>query len=276
MSNLSRVVLAMAMVVAGVGVLADAAGAKLVTKHVAYAHEDVPLRGYLAYDDAVEGPRPGVMIVHQWMGPGEYEKMRARKLARMGYVAFAADVYGADTRPVDTHGAALASSTFREDRGLYRRRLAASLRTMKQRPRVDSDRVAAIGYCFGGTGVLELARSGADVEAVVSFHGGLTSPTPKDAADIRAVVQVHHGGQDPHVTPQHVLSFWREMKDHASVDWTLHVYSDAPHGFTEPGTDAHDERADRLSWRAMKRLFEEVFNPNRVDAPEASGWLPDW
>lgn len=234
--------------------------AEVTTRSVTYTHEGTELKGYLAQPKDFEGQRPGVMIVHQWMGLGDYEKMRARQLAELGYVAFAADVYGADTRPETTHQASLAASTFRKNRNLYRRRLNASLDRMRQFESVNPDDVAAIGYCFGGTGVLELARSGADVDAVVSFHGGLANPNPKDAASIEATVQVHHGAEDPHVTQQHVLSFWNEMNKYAHVDWTLNVYSNAPHGFTEPGTDAYNKRADRLSWRAMKKLFETVFN----------------
>lgn len=232
----------------------------IVTESVVYEHDGVELQGYLARPDASGRGRPGVLVVHQWMGLGDYERMRARQLAERGYVALAADVYGADTRPATTHEASLAVATYREDRGLYRRRLAASLETLRSRSDVDPDRLAAIGYCFGGTGVLELARSGADLDAAVSFHGGLANPRPEDAANIRAAVQVHHGAEDAHVTPEDVRSFWDEMNEHASVDWTLHVYSGAPHGFTEPGTEAYDERADRRSWRAMMQLFEEVFD----------------
>lgn len=248
-------VLSIALLV--VGGVPSSAGA-VVTTPATYQHDGVTLEGQLVRPDTSGRERPGVLVVHQWMGPGDYERMRARKLAELGYTALVADVYGADTRPRTTHEASLAASTFREDRGLFRRRLSVALETLRKQPDVDPDRLAAIGYCFGGTGVLELARSGADLNAVVSFHGGLANPRPEDAGKIRASVQVHHGAEDPHVTQEDVRSFWNEMKDHASVDWTLHVYSEAPHGFTEPGTEAHDERADRLSWRTMKRLFEEV------------------
>lgn len=236
------------------------ARAEIITEDVIYDHNGVVLKGYVAYDDSAGGTRPGVMVVHQWMGLGDYEKMRARRLAKLGYVAFAADVYGADTRPNTTHEASLASSTFRENRNLYRRRLKVSLMRMKTLDRVDENRLAAIGYCFGGTGVLELARSGAQLDAVLSFHGGLTNPRPEDARNIRATVQVHHGAEDSNVTQQHVLSFWTEMKKYASVEWDLNVYSNAPHGFTEPGTEAYNERADHLSWKAMKQLFEAQFS----------------
>lgn len=240
----------------------EATAAEVTTRAVTYHHNGIELEGYLARPEGLDQERPGVMIVHQWMGLGDYEKSRARQLAKLGYVAFAADVYGSDTRPETTHKASLAASTFRENRNLYRRRLNASLDRLRKFKPVNPDHLAAIGYCFGGTGVLELARSGADVDAVVSFHGGLANPNPRDAADIRAKVQVHHGAEDPHVTRQHLLSFWDEMSKHATVDWTVRVYSDAPHGFTEPGTEAYTKRADRLSWKAMKRLFRDLF-PSR-------------
>lgn len=234
--------------------------AEVTTRTITYDHSGTTLKGYLARPGNTEGQRPGVMVVHQWMGLGDYEKKRARQLAELGYVAFAADIYGADTRPTTTHEASLAASTFRKDRNLYRHRLQRSLEKMRDLESVEPTNVAAMGYCFGGTGVLELARSGADVEAVVSFHGGLANPNPKDAGNIKATVQVHHGAEDPHVTRDDVRSFWNEMNNHAEVDWTLNVYSDAPHGFTEHGTDAYDERADELSWRAMKRLFGETLS----------------
>lgn len=245
------------------GGLPGAGWAEVQTRSLGYQHEGVQFEGYVAYPDTVEQPRPGIMVVHQWMGLGEYEKKRARQLAEMGYVAFAADVYGADTRPQTTHEASLAASTFREDRAKYRRRLIRSLREMSQLKQVNSDELAAIGYCFGGTGVLELARSeknhGLGLEAVVSFHGGLANPNPEDAANIQSMVQVHHGARDQHVTREHVRSFWREMDEHATVDWDLNIYSGAGHGFTESHDEAYDQRADRLSWRRMKRLFEERF-----------------
>lgn len=247
------------MILLFVSIQISGAFATVSTHKINYSHNGTELQGYLAKPSNIEGNLPAVMIVHQWMGLGEYEKMRARQLAEMGYVAFAADVYGADTRPKTTHEASLASTTFRENRNLYRKRLNNSLKTMKSLENVDSTRVAAIGYCFGGTGVLELARSGANLDAVVSFHGGLSNPNPEDAKNIQAEVQVHHGAEDSHVTQEHVLSFWDAMNNNATVSWDLNVYSNAPHGFTEPGTDSYNKRADRLSWRAMKKLFTKKF-----------------
>ncbi len=230
------------------------------TSSHSYSFEGVKFQGYLARPkSSVENP--GVLILHQWRGLTGYERRRARKLANLGYVAFAGDIYGADTRPATDHEAALASKTFRENRHRYRKRVRAALSELRSIPTVNENRVAAIGYCFGGTGVLELARSGADVKAVVSFHGGLTNPSPRNATNIQSVIQVHHGARDPHVSRESVNSFWDEMK-HSGADWELHVYSNAVHSFTEKeaGRDpsngsAYNERADRLSWNAMKRLF---------------------
>lgn len=240
--------------------------AEVVTTIVNYTHNGTELQGYLAYEETYETPRPGVLVVHQWKGLGDYERRRARQLADIGYVAFAADIYGADTRPSTNHEAALASKTFRENRHLYRKRLRAALNQLQNRKRVNTNNLAAIGYCFGGTGVLELARSGADVDGVVSFHGGLSNPNPEDAQNIKAAIQVHHGAHDPHVSQDAVLDFWNEMKD-TDIEWDLNVYSNAYHSFTEKhagsdpsGGSAYNARADRVSWHRMKSFFRTVFD----------------
>lgn len=230
---------------------------RLATAEVDYTHDDVALRGYAAWDRTVPGRRPGILVVHQWKGLGEYERMRARMLAGLGYFALAVDVYGADTRPTTNHEAAMAVTTFRNDRGLFRARLLAALEALRRDPRVDPERTAAIGYCFGGTGVLELARAGADLDAVVSFHGGLSNPSPETGALIIPFVQVHHAARDASVSQDEVTGFWREMNA-SNARWDLRIYSGALHGFTERGP-RYDERADRESWEAMMRLFEEIW-----------------
>jgi dienelactone hydrolase len=251
------------LVVAGIFLCAGigTASGKVITKEHSYSYNGTEFQGYMARPADTDLQRPGVLVVHQWKGLTGYERKRARMLAELGYVAFAGDIYGADTRPATDHEAALASKTFRENRALYRRRVRAALNQLRSLNYVDGTNLGAIGYCFGGTGVLELARSGADVEAVVSFHGGLSNPNPQDAKNIQAIVQVHHGAKDPYVSQKSVVSFWNEMKK-ANPDWTLNVYSDAVHSFTEKkaGDDpssgsAYNARADRLSWTAMKRLF---------------------
>lgn len=239
--------------------------AEIVTKAVEYRQGDTTLEGYVAYDDSVKTPRPGVLIVHQWKGLGAYEKMRAEMLAKMGYVAFACDIYGKGVRPANMQEAGAQAGKYKGDRPLLRQRVRAGLETLLAQPGVDAAKVGAIGYCFGGTSVLELARSGASVNGVVSFHGGLSSPTPEDAKNIKAKVLACHGADDPNVPPAEVAGFEKEMRD-AKVDWQLIAYGGAVHSFTDKsaGNDnskgaAYNEKADRRSWEAMKDFFGELF-----------------
>jgi dienelactone hydrolase len=245
-------------------VLAVSAGAAVKTQTLTYRQGDTVLEGYMAWDDAVKGPRPGVLVVHQWMGLSGNERMRAEMLASLGYVALAADVYGKGVRPATPQEAGALAGSYKGDRALLRARVAAGLEALRANPLVDAKRIAAIGYCFGGTAVLELARSGADIAGVVSFHGGLDSPTPSDGKRIKARVLVLHGGDDPYSPPEQVTAFEKEMRD-GGVDWQLVLYGGAVHAFTqkEAGTDAskgaaYNERADRRSWEAMKTFFAEV------------------
>jgi dienelactone hydrolase len=239
--------------------------AEIKTELIDYRDGDVVLQGYLAYDDAQTGSRPGILIVHQWMGLTDYEKMRARQLAELGYVAFAADIYGKNVRPQNMEEAAEQAGKYRSNRQLLRERAAAGLNWLRQHELTDSTRVAAIGYCFGGGTVLELARSGAHVNGVVSFHGNLDTPDPEDARQIIGKVLVCHGAEDPHVTIENVDAFQREMDD-AGVDWYMISYGGAVHGFTQPGAGddpsrgvAYNAAADRRSWRAMRNFFDEIF-----------------
>lgn len=255
---------AIPLVAAGM-LAAGSAAAAVQTATVEYRQGDTVLEGFLAYDDAVEGRRPGVLIVHQWMGLTDYERSRAEQLAALGYVAFAADVYGRGVRPADTGEAGKLSSTYKQDRALLRARVAAGLQALRANELVDPERVAAIGYCFGGTAVLELARSGADVAGVVSFHGGLDSPNPADGRNIKAKVLVLHGADDPFESAEDIAAFQQELRA-AGVDWQMVYYSGAVHAFTQPqaGDDpsrgaAYDQRADRRSWQAMRTFFAEIF-----------------
>lgn len=241
------------------------ANAELVTRTHEYTMDGELLGGYAVYDDDLKGPRPGVLIVHQWMGLTENERMRAEMLARMGYVAYAVDVYGKRTRPANAAEAGAAAARYYRNRDLFRRRIVTGLARMLQSPLVDPKRVAAIGYCFGGTGVLELARSGADIAGVVSFHGRLDTPNPADAESIRTKVLVCHGAADPFVTPEQVSAFIEEMET-AHVDCQFIAYGGAVHAFTQPsaGSDpstgaAYDADADRRSWQAMQDFFAEIF-----------------
>ncbi len=235
--------------------------AEIVEKSIEYQSADATCEGWHAYDDSIEGKRPSVLIVHQWTGLTDYEKMRARMLAEMGYNVFALDIYGKGIRPQPPEAGQMAGK-YKGDRALYRQRLNDGLAELRKLPQTDAGKVAAIGYCFGGTGVLELARSGADVRAVVSFHGGLGTPTPEDARQIKAEVMVLHGAVDPFVPADEVADFHREMLG-ANVAYTFTAYPDAVHAFTQKmaGDDpskgaAYHAEADAKSWEAMSRFFE--------------------
>ncbi len=238
--------------------------AEVRTEVVEYRHGDVVLEGYMAHDDSVKGKRPGVLVVHEWMGHNPYVRKRAEGLARLGYVAFALDMYGKGVRAKDSKEAASLAGIYKGDRKLMRTRAAAGLDVLGRHPLADPARLSAIGYCFGGTTVLELARGGADLRSVVSFHGGLDTPRPEDAKNIRGKVLVLHGGDDPFVPPAQVAEFQEEMRK-GGVDWQFVAYGGAVHSFTNPeaGGDhskgaAYNERADRRSWEAMKAFFAET------------------
>jgi dienelactone hydrolase len=243
-------------------VLAQAA---IETKTVEYRQGDTRLVGYLAYPKDAKGSSPGVLVVHEWMGLNDYAKRRAEQLAELGYVAFAADIYGDGKVTTDTKEAGKLAGSFKKDRPLLRERAAAGLATLKAQPGVAQGKIAAIGYCFGGTTVLELARSGAEVAGVVSFHGGLDTPAPQDAENIRAKVLALHGADDPYVPAEQVAAFEAEMRQ-GGADWQLVAYGGAVHGFTNPanGADnskgaAYNATADARSWAAMQQFFAELF-----------------
>ena len=246
--------------------VAQSAQARLVTKTVDYRQGDTALEGYLAYDDSAKGKRPGVLVIHEWTGLGPYEKKRAEQLAALGYVAFAADIYGKGVRPATPELAGKEAAKYRgANRSLMRARAAAGLDKLASLPEVDPKRLAVIGYCFGGTSALELARSGANLLGTVSFHGGLDTPVPADALKIHGKVLVLHGADDPNVPPAQVAAFQQEMRM-AKVDWQMIYYGGAVHSFSNPksGDDptkgvAYNAKADRRSWEAMKQFFKEIF-----------------
>ncbi|NET62561.1 MAG: dienelactone hydrolase family protein [Symploca sp. SIO2E6] len=207
--------------------------AEVRTEVVEYRQGETILEGYLAYDDEITTQRPGVLVVHAWKGLGENEKERAKQLAQLGYVAFAADIYGKGIRPQTAKEAAAQAKIYRSDRQLMRDRANAGLRFLQQHPLTTRDRLAAIGYCFGGGVVLELARSGTPIAGVVSFHGNLDTPNPRDARYIQGRVLVLHGADDPLVPDEQVLAFQQEMRQ-GNVDWQMVVYGGAVHSFTDP------------------------------------------
>lgn len=239
--------------------------AEIRREKVEYREGDTVLEGLVVLDDAVAGKRPGILVVHQWKGLGDYESRRAEMLAKLGYVAFCADIYGRGIRPADAGEAGKLAGKYKADRPLLRARVQAALAELRKHPLVDVQRTAALGYCFGGTTVLELARDGAPILGVVSFHGGLGTPLPAAPGKATARVLALHGADDPFVPPAEVDGFEKEMRN-AGIDWQLVSYGGAVHSFTDSGAGndnskgaAYNERADRRSWEAMKAFFAELF-----------------
>ncbi len=240
--------------------------AAVVTQAVEYKDGETLLEGYLAYDDAIEGKRPGIIVVHEWKGLNDYAKGRADELAELGYVAFAVDMYGKGIYAKDHEEAGKLSGVYRSDRNLMRQRAKAAFDILKNNPHVDPQNTAAIGYCFGGTTVLEMARAGFDLKGVVSFHGSLDAPLPAAPGVIKAKVLVMHGADDNFVGNEKVLVFQEEMRK-AGADWQLVMFGDAVHSFTVPeaGSDkskgaAYNALADKRSWGMMKQFFSELFS----------------
>ena len=239
--------------------------AEVRTERIEYRHGNAVLEGYLAYDVAGTGKRPAVLVVHEWWGLNDFARRRVEQLARLGYVAFALDMYGKGVSTTDPKEAGRLSGLFRSDSPFRRARAAAGLNVLKGRPEVDPARIAAIGYCFGGTVVLEMARAGADLKGVVSFHGGLATPNPADAKNIKGKVLVLHGADDTFESPAEIAAFQEEMRQ-AGVDWQMVYYGGAVHSFTNQDAGkagikgvAYNEAADRRSWQAMRDFFDEIF-----------------
>ncbi|MFS0733531.1 dienelactone hydrolase family protein [Microbacterium sp. 1P10UB] len=235
----------------------------IVSGDVDYEADGVLYRGYTARP-AGDGRHPGVLVVHDWLGVTDYVRMRCDMLARLGYSAFAADIYGADIRPAPEEAPAVAGG-FYQDRARWRKRLGDAFERLLAEPSVDPSRTAAIGYCFGGSAVLELARTGAQVGAVVSFHGGLLTGPAGEAAQIAAKVLVLHGAADPVAPDDAMLAFVDDLRTSPAVDWELIVYAGAMHAFTLPDANDPDHGAqfhavaERRSWTAMKNFLVETF-----------------
>ncbi len=235
------------------------------TKSINYKDGNTALEGYLAYDPWIKGKRPAILLAHAWKGLDDYAKRRTRQLAKMGYIVFALDIYGKGVHAKDHKEAAQLSGIYTNDRKLMRARARAGLEVLSKHKLTDTNRIASVGYCFGGATVLELARSGADIKGTVTFHGNLTTPTPQDAKNIKGKVLVLHGAADTFVSPKVVAAFRKEM-DQAKVDWSMKSYKDAVHAFTvrEAGNDpstglAYNEAADKESWKEMKSFLKILF-----------------
>lgn len=243
-------------------------GADLRTETVTYAAGDTMLQGYIAHDASIEGERPGVLIVHEWWGLNEHARESARKLAEAGFTALAVDMYG-DGRVADHPDEA--GAMFREVRGSLARmqqRFSAAENLLRAHPTVDPARLAAIGYCFGGTVVLEMARQGVDLAAVASFHGALATDNPAEPGQVRAAVLVLHGEAD-RLVPEEDLTAFREEMETAGADYRIVTYPGAMHSFTNPDADRNAERfglplgydaeADRESWSELMAVLDTVF-----------------
>lgn len=230
---------------------------------VDYEVAGVKCRGYLAVPTDTDGPVPGILVVHDWLGVTDTVRMRCDMLARLGYAAFAADVFGADVRPSPQEAPQVVGGYY-GDIPRWRERLAGAYDRLRAEDAVDDGRTAAIGYCFGGASALQLARTGAELRAVVSFHGSLETGPEGEAEHIRAKLLVLTGAADPVVPDDAVRAFQDELRQAPDVDWELTTYAGAMHAFAVPGTDAPDfgaqyqERADRRSWLAMKEFLAEA------------------
>jgi dienelactone hydrolase len=234
------------------------------TEAVEYKDGDVVLEGFLAYDKALTGKRPGVILVHEWKGQGPYVRMRAEEIAKLGYVAFAIDMYGKGVFAKDHEEAGKLAGVFLKDRTKMRTRAAAGLERLLKVELVDGSKVAAMGYCFGGTTALEMARAGLPVIAVASFHGNLTSAPGSEQKPIKAKVAVFHGAADKNVAA--ALPAFQEEMTKAGADWFLVSFGGAVHSFTvkEAGDDpstgaAYNEKADKRSWAMLQDYLAESF-----------------
>jgi len=234
------------------------------TRLVEYRDGETVFEGLLAWDDSIDGARPGVLVSHAWGGRGENEDRKSCALAELGYAGFALDLYGKGVRGRDKATNAALIRPFLDDRALLQKRMRLALEVLKDQGEVDADRTAAIGFCFGGLCVLDLARSGAELAGVVSFHGLLGAPGNTGRTTIAAKILVQHGWDDPMAPPEYVIELARELSAQGA-DWQLHAYGHTMHAFTNPqandpgfGTVYHPD-ADRRSWRAMQDFLTEIF-----------------
>jgi dienelactone hydrolase len=250
-----------------VGMSATTARSEVQTKTVIYQHNSNEFHGYLAWDDSSQDRRPGVLVVHEWWGLNDYARERARQLAELGYVAFAADMYGEGKTVDHPQEAGQMAAQVRANVGEWRARAAEALSVLKSQPNCSPDRVAVIGYCFGGSTALQLAYSGADLDAVVTFHAALPPPTPAEARQIKPRLLINHGADDPFIPTQAVDAF-RNVLNEAKVPYEFVSYPGARHSFTVRSADAvgsdgmkYNESADKQSWEKMKSLLGETLRP---------------
>ena len=236
----------------------------IVSNTVIYLDGDVVLEAFFAFDDALSGRRPTVLINHTWAGRDDFVAEKAKKLAALGYVGFAVDMYGKGVLGSNPEQNMQLMQPFMADRAMLQKRMQAALAAVKLMPWVDDSKIAAIGFCFGGLCSLDLARTGADIKGVVSFHGLLAAPGNTEGNAVKAKILALHGRDDPLVPLEQRLAFEQEMTE-AGADWQLHSYGNTMHGFTnplanDPGFGAvYQPDADRRSWIAMQNFLSEIF-----------------
>ena len=232
------------------------------SESIEYKSNEKTMQSFLSYDTK-PGVKPGILIVHDWMGLGSFTENKAKQLASMGYVALAVDVYGKEVRPKDQKEASQLASLYKDNRPLLEERMKAAYNELIKRPQVDKNNIYVMGYCFGGTSALELARTGVPLAGTVSFHGGLANPNPDNAKNIKGKVLILHGADDPFVNKEEVEHFRDEMKK-AGKPYEFIAYPGAVHGFTNPtaGSDnskgmAYNKKADQQSWVAFEKFLKE-------------------
>ncbi len=249
-------------------IISSAALAAVKGEEVSYEAEGVVMKGYLAYDDAVKGKRPGILVVHEWWGHNDYSRARARMLAEMGYTALAVDMYGSGKTADHPDNAKQFMSEVGGNLPLMKQRFKAAEKTLKKHKTVDDKRLGAIGYCFGGAVVLNMARQGEKLAGVVSFHGSLGTSEPARSGKVKAQVLVLNGAEDPFITAEQVAAFKKEM-DNAGAKYRFINYPGAKHSFTNPDADtlgkkfnmpfAYSKEADQKSWAEMQAFFNGLF-----------------
>lgn len=246
----------------------DTSDATIIIKNIDYRVEGTTMKGYMAYDDAIKGQRPGILVVHEWWGLNNYARKRTRMLAKLGYTAFALDMYGEGKQMQHPDDAKKFSSEVMKDLPKAKARFTAALDVLRKDKTVNPQRIAAIGYCFGGGVVLEMARRGIGLDGVASFHGILATAAPAKAGAVKARILVMTGADDPFVPPDQVARFKKEM-DAAHVDYKVIFYPGAKHSFTNPDADkygkkfnlplAYNKAADQASWEAMQEFFKQLY-----------------
>jgi dienelactone hydrolase len=252
--------------------LSSGAQAMVQGKEVTYSNNGETLKGYLAYDDAIKGKRPGVLVVHEWWGHNEYARKRARMLAEQGYTALALDMYGDGKQAHHPDEAGKFAGEVAKNLPLAKSRFDAALKFLKQQENVDAGNIAALGYCFGGSVALQMARLGEDLKAVASFHGGLSTQTPAQPGKVKAQIISFTGANDPMIPPEQVAAFQEEMEN-AGVSYKTVVFPGVTHSFTNPAADengrkfnlplAYDAHADKASWEETRKFLAEVFKPEK-------------